>query len=90
MNECAKKIFEIQVSTRAKILYLCLCSCANKKGQASVSYNVLLKKLNLSSKTLLSNAIKELTQSGLITKDNRLHKDGGIGVNLYTIHNWSE
>jgi len=88
MNESAKKVFESPVSPRAKLLYLYLYGHANNKGRVISSYKTLGEKLN-STRNTLSGALKELVQTGLIEKENRLRKDGGKASNVYTICNWS-
>ncbi len=58
-------IFELEISEHAKLVYICLCRCANEEGQASPSLAEIADMCNVTTPVVIK-AIKELEENGLI------------------------
>ncbi|MEM4406422.1 MAG: helix-turn-helix domain-containing protein [Candidatus Methanomethylicaceae archaeon] len=82
-------LFDLPISTNAKIVYLNLCRRANKDRQAHPSYNRIGKDCSISRRAAIR-AIDELLEFGLVKKDTVKEEDKNP-VNIYTIldiSNW--
>jgi len=77
-------IFEQSVSTRAKIVYLYLCECANSGGQSSPGRKTIAKSCSICERTV-DKAVAELIDAGLLSMSPRVNEDGERMTNLCTI-----
>ncbi|MCX7951042.1 MAG: DnaD domain protein [Clostridiales bacterium] len=59
-------ILETNLSTQAKLLYVILCKYANRNKECFPNYETLMKDIGVKSKATLSNALKELTNIGVL------------------------
>ncbi|MGD9566868.1 MAG: helix-turn-helix domain-containing protein [Sedimentibacter sp.] len=77
-------IFELELSEKEIIVYMYLCSCANKENMCFPSLRQISAACSIS-QTSVKTAIKELIERKLIIKDNQYREDGGKRNNLYLI-----
>jgi len=81
-------IFDMDISTNEKIVYLYLCRCADEESQAFPSYSTIAKKCSISRTTAIR-AVSALVEIGLLEKVVRIiEKDGKTSrtSNLYYIY----
>ena len=79
-------IYDLPISTDAKIVYGYLSRCADSEGQAFPSYVNIMKKCGFGGRDRVNNALKALISIGLIEKKQRFRSDGGRSSNLYIIY----
>lgn len=77
-------IFEQDISSQAKLIYLYLCRCADEEGQSFPSINTIAGKCSISRSATIR-AIKELMDIGLLAKEKRTRADNSQTSNLYCI-----
>ncbi|MBP1926700.1 DNA-binding GntR family transcriptional regulator [Sedimentibacter acidaminivorans] len=77
-------IFDLQLSEKEIIVYMYLCSCANKENECYPSLRQITAACSIS-QTSVKIAMKELVERKLILKDNQYRENGGRRNNLYKI-----
>lgn len=77
-------IFDLQLSEKEIIVYMYICSCANKKNECYPSLRQIAVACSIS-QTSVKIALKELVDRKLIIKDNQYRENGGRRNNLYKI-----
>ncbi|WP_317856064.1 helix-turn-helix domain-containing protein [Chakrabartyella piscis] len=80
-----RKIYEeVELSNRAKQVYLYLCDRADAEGHSFPSQKRIAKDLSISVRTV-QRAIKDLEKSGHLQKEDRFRENGGRSSCLYWI-----
>jgi len=77
-------IFELDLSEIETVVYMYLCSCANKDNECYPSINRIAAACGVS-QTSVKCAIKKLCGKQLILKSNQFREDGGKRNNLYRL-----
>ena len=77
-------IFEQNISSQAKLIYLYLCRCADEEGHAFPSFKTIADKCTISRSSVIR-AIKELIDIGLLEKNKRVRANKSQASNLYYI-----
>ncbi|WMJ77844.1 helix-turn-helix domain-containing protein [Sedimentibacter sp. MB35-C1] len=77
-------IFELELTEIETVVYMYLCSCANKDSECYPSISQISAACGVS-QTSVKSAIKGLCESGLILKINQFRKDGGKRNNMYKL-----
>lgn len=77
-------IYQEDLSTRSKLVYMYLKDRANKEGQCWPAIQTIGKDLGLSRSTV-KRALKELEQAALLTRQGRKRENEGDTSNLYQI-----
>jgi hypothetical protein len=67
-----------------KFVFIALADCANNEGECYPSIPTIAKKCSLNERQVYR-SINELQKMGLISKENRCHKDGRNRSNIYMI-----
>ncbi len=78
------KVFALQISAKAKLIYLYFCRCADKKSTCFPSHRNVAEQCLMAVSTARK-AIKELIDSKIITAQAQARKNKGQTSNLYTI-----
>ena len=78
-------VFNMELSCHAKLVYVFLCRCADSESQSFPSKNTIAQKCSISV-TSVKNALKELIEARLLTKEEQFRPDGGQTSNLFTIY----
>ena len=79
-----RDIYDQDLPSRAKAVYIYLCDRANDEGTCFPSHRKIAEDLGLSVSTV-KRAIKDLEQAEAIEKTARVHKKNGRRSNLYQI-----
>lgn len=77
-------IFDLDLSVKEIIVYMYLCSCSDNQNECYPSLKQIAAACSIS-QTSVKNAINELIERKLITKDNQYRENGGRRNNLYRI-----
>ncbi len=77
-------IFELDLTEIETVVYMYLCSCANKDNECYPSINCIAASCGVS-QTSVKCAIKKLCGKQLILKSNQFREDGGKRNNLYRL-----
>lgn len=77
-------IYAADVPSRAVTVYMCLKDHANKAGQCFPAINTVARETGLSRSTV-KRAIRDLEQTGFLTRSQRWREQGGKSSNLYTV-----
>lgn len=77
-------IFELDLTEIETVVYMYLCSCANKDNECYPSINRIAAACGVS-QTSVKYAIKKLCEKQLILKSNQFREDGGKRNNLYRL-----
>lgn len=78
------KIYQSDLSYRARAVYMYLKDRADSKGQCWPGIGIISKELGLSRSTV-KRALAELCRVGLISKKSRWREDGSLTSNLYQL-----
>jgi len=78
-------IFAQKLSVYAKLVYLYICKCADKNGQASPVRQAIAKECGISLKSV-DRATKELLHADLISKQAQYDEEGANIANLITVN----
>ncbi|HHV34935.1 MAG TPA: helix-turn-helix domain-containing protein [Syntrophomonadaceae bacterium] len=78
-------VFNSELGSLEKLVYLYLACCANNKKQACLSMNKIAKHCSIS-RASVKRTISALVKKGWISKESRCLEDGNYVSNLYTIH----
>lgn len=76
------------LSMHGKMIFIALKTFADSNNQCFPSVK-LLAELTGMGKTTVNKALTELVQKGVISKKNRIRKDGGKTSNFYTLYDYS-
>lgn len=79
-----QELFKLELSSRAKMVFLYLKSRANKESKCFPSIKTIAAELSISGSTV-KRALKDLEEQGLIERKNRHRIDGALSSNLYTL-----
>lgn len=77
-------IFELDLTEIETVVYMYLCSCANRDNECYPSINRIAAACGVS-QTSVKCAIKKLCEKQLILKSNQFREDGGKRNNLYRL-----
>ena len=77
-------IYAEDLPHRAKAVYMYLKDRSNQKGQCYPAIGTIARELHLSRRTV-ERAIADLTQAGLLVKEQRWRENGGKSSLLYTL-----
>ena len=83
---CYDMIFDLNISTCAKLVYAYLCRCSDKRGRCYPSMENIGDACGLKSRTTVNKALNELQQAGLLEKENRRRLDGSNSTNIYIVY----
>lgn len=79
-----ESIYQEELPARAKLVYMYLKDRANREGRCWPAIQTIGRDLGLSRSTV-KRAIRELEQSGLLTRQGRKRENHGDTSNLYQI-----
>lgn len=77
-------IYSEDLPHRAKTVYMYLKDRSNQQGQCYPAIGTIARELHLSRRTV-ERAIADLTQAGLLIKEQRWRDNGGKSSLLYTL-----
>ena len=77
-------IYAEDLPHRAKAVYMYLKDRSNQQGQCYPAIGTIARELHLSRRTV-ERAIVDLTQAGLLVKEQRWRENGGKSSLLYTL-----
>lgn len=80
-------IFDIEIDSNAKLVYLCLCRYADNDDRAYPSHRTIGVKCGIKSRTTIKKAIDMLMSVGLLDWEEQRTQRGGQTSNIYTIYN---
>ena len=78
-------IFDMGLSIHAKMVYTYLCRCADSDGQAFPSLNDIAKKCSIKSRQTVVNAIKELEEARILSKERRTRENKSQTSTMYIV-----
>ena len=79
-----REIYDMEIPSRAVIVYLYLYDRADKEGKCFPSHKRIATDLNISPNTV-KRALNDLVYVGFVTKENRVRNNGGKSSNMYFI-----
>ncbi len=79
-----EKIYQSDLSHRARAVYMCLKDHADSEGKCWPGIRTISAELRLSRSTV-KRALDDLCKAGLISKEQRWRENGSLSSNLYRI-----
>lgn len=78
-------LYQAELPSRAKIVYMYLCDRSDKKGQCYPAIGTIAKDLGMSRSTT-KRAISDLIKIGILKKEQRYRENGGFSSLLFTLN----
>lgn len=82
---CYNMIFNMDISSHAKLVYVYLCRCANGEAQSFPARKTIAAACSIGL-TSVRYALKELEETRLLKKEEQFRDNGGQTSNLYTVY----